>query len=74
MFRPIRLDHTNCLQVAIKTHLPSCFPHSTCHSVQPQGRDTTYRMEYKEYNLRNIRKSVLYTLPHQVSMCVGGAM
>ncbi len=20
MFRPIRLDHTNCLQVAIKTH------------------------------------------------------
>ncbi len=27
MFRPIRLDHTNCLQVAIKTHTPlsRCF-------------------------------------------------
>ena len=22
MFRPIRMDHTNCLQVAIKTHHP----------------------------------------------------
>ncbi len=24
IFRPIRVDHTNCLQVAIKTHSPSC--------------------------------------------------
>jgi hypothetical protein len=28
MFRPIRLDHTNCLQVAIKTH--SFIPVQVC--------------------------------------------
>ncbi len=26
MFRPIRVDHTNCLQVAIKTHSSMIFP------------------------------------------------
>jgi hypothetical protein len=30
MFRPIRLDHTNCLQMAIKTH--SFIPWCTCSS------------------------------------------
>jgi hypothetical protein len=29
MFRPIRVDHTNCLQVAIKTHLSSPSGHTT---------------------------------------------
>ena len=30
MFRPIRVDHTNCLQVAIKTHSFTTCPAGPC--------------------------------------------
>jgi hypothetical protein len=34
MFRPIRVDHTNCLQVAIKTHSSLFYYHSKISVVQ----------------------------------------
>jgi hypothetical protein len=35
MFRPIRLDHTNCLQVAIKTH-SFCFLQGLVTKTNPR--------------------------------------
>jgi hypothetical protein len=42
MFRPIRMDHTNCLQVVIKTLQFNSFCHETvaggCQVDGPQGQ------------------------------------
>jgi len=37
MFRPIRMDHTNCLQVAIKT-----LQFNSCHYAVVFGQDASY--------------------------------
>jgi hypothetical protein len=41
MFRPIRVDHTNCLQVAIKTH---SFIHSFHRDTQADGENALRRL------------------------------
>jgi hypothetical protein len=54
MFRPIRVDHTNCLQVAIKTHsfrLP-CQPQVVCGAKQVGS----VRMSRKRPTLQDCRK------------------
>jgi hypothetical protein len=42
MFRPIRVDHTNCLQVAIKTHSFRPFPPAVhCSTITADGATLT---------------------------------